>query len=87
VPEVDASIVELIPRKHPPFPVLNERLFLDVTKKLFLHRRKKIRTILRYSYDDVQGLPYLENRVEELSPGQIGELSDLLFKMKNGDSV
>jgi 16S rRNA (adenine1518-N6/adenine1519-N6)-dimethyltransferase len=85
-PEVDASIVELVPRKHPPFPVKDSRFFLELTKQLFLHRRKKIRTILRGIYGEVQDLPYLENRVEELSPGQIGELSDLLLLKKLRDS-
>jgi hypothetical protein len=32
-------------------------------------------------------LPYLNNRVEELSPEQIGELSNNLFEILSWDSI
>jgi 16S rRNA (adenine1518-N6/adenine1519-N6)-dimethyltransferase len=81
VPQVDSSIVKLIPRDSPPFNVINEDFFFEVTKKLFAHRRKTIRTILRSQYLKVEQLPYLQKRVEELTPEQIGEVSDLLYTL------
>lgn len=81
VPKVDASIVELIPRQKPPFKIENEKFFFDITKKLFSHRRKKIKNILEIKNKNFKNLPYLEKRVEELRPDQIGELSNLLYKL------
>ena len=81
VPKVDASIVQLIPRNNPPFEVLNEKFFFAITKKLFSQRRKKIRNILDAQYRKFENLPYLHKRVEELTPEQIGELSNLLYKI------
>ncbi len=80
-PKVDSSIIRLIPRKNPPFNVIDESFFFSLTKVLFSHRRKKIKTNLNNFYglkDD--SLPYLENRIDELSPEKIGELSNLLLK-------
>jgi len=83
-PKIDSSMIKIIPRKSPPFVIINEKFFFDLTKNLFNHRRKKIRNILKNLYNlDFKNVPYLENRVEELTPMQIGELSDILFKMLN----
>jgi len=80
-PLVDSAMVELIPRKKPPFLVRDEQFFFEVTRLLFNHRRKKIRTILSKYYDvDVLDLPYADSRVEMLSPEQIGEVSDQLLQ-------
>jgi 16S rRNA (adenine1518-N6/adenine1519-N6)-dimethyltransferase len=79
-PKIDTCIVELIPRKKPPFHVTDERFFFDLTKKLFSHRRKKIKNTLREKYEiEIDDFPFLDKRVEELSPEQIGELSNLIF--------
>ncbi|MEM0448886.1 MAG: 16S rRNA (adenine(1518)-N(6)/adenine(1519)-N(6))-dimethyltransferase RsmA [Methanomassiliicoccales archaeon] len=84
-PEVDSAVVCLEPRP-PPFSVHNERFFLSLVKILFQHRRKKIGTILRMTgqadKDVISALPYVEQRVEELSPEMIGELSDALMVTK-----
>jgi len=78
-PKVDSSIIKLKPRKTPLFSVKDEKLFFDLTRDLFNHRRKKIGNTIRKVYglrsDD---LPYSDRRVEELSPEQIGELCDFL---------
>ena len=74
-PKVDSSIIKLTKRINPPFSVLNEDFFFELTKKLFNNRRKKIRNIV--NLDD--NVPYLNNRVEELAPHQIGELSNILY--------
>jgi 16S rRNA (adenine1518-N6/adenine1519-N6)-dimethyltransferase len=77
-PKVDSAIVELIPYEKPRFTVKNEEFFFELTKQLFNHRRKKIRSTIKTMYGTFEQLPYLDKRVEELTPEQIGELSDLL---------
>ncbi|UCB57950.1 MAG: ribosomal RNA small subunit methyltransferase A [Thermoplasmatales archaeon] len=79
-PKVDSSIVRIIPRYDSPFKVYNEQLFFDITKKFFSHRRKKIKTILKNRYKDyINQISFLENRVEDLTPEQIGKISNELF--------
>lgn len=78
IPRVDSAIVELKPHKKPPFQVEDEQFFFELTKQLFNHRRKKIRYTIKSRYRDIEDLPFLDQRVEDLSPQQIGELSDLL---------
>lgn len=86
-PIVNSCIVQLIPRKSPPFSVSDETFFFDLTKELFNHRRKKIKNTLERSYFDIPledvDIPYLDERVEKLTCEQIGELSNFLFKLKN----
>jgi 16S rRNA (adenine1518-N6/adenine1519-N6)-dimethyltransferase len=81
-PEVDAAIIELIPRNEPAFHVTDETFFFELTQRLFSHRRKKIKTTLRSLTSDLDDLPFLENRVEDLSPEQIGSLSSILSERK-----
>ena len=70
----------MIPRTKPPFNIIDESFFFDIVKQLFVHRRKKIKNSLEKRYNDLDGVPYLDKRVEELSPEQIGEISNLLIK-------
>ena len=81
-PEVDSAVVLLIPRPAP-FRVRDEGHFLGLVDLLFQHRRKKIGTVLRMRRMLPEGaresVPYLDQRVERLSPQQIGELSDALL--------
>jgi 16S rRNA (adenine1518-N6/adenine1519-N6)-dimethyltransferase len=79
VPKVDSSIVELTPHKKPLFNVENEQFFFELTKQLFNHRRKKIRYMIKALYGNLEQLPYLDQRVEELTPEQIGDLSNVLW--------
>ena len=79
IPQIDASIVELIPHPQPRFSVANESFFFELTKHLFTHRRKKIRFTIKKIYDTIPELPYLDLRVDQLTPEQIGELSTQLF--------
>jgi 16S rRNA (adenine1518-N6/adenine1519-N6)-dimethyltransferase len=82
VPNVDSSIVEIIPRRKPLFSVENEQFFFKLTRQLFNHRRKKIRYIIKKFYGDLEQLPYLDQRIGELAPEQIGELSNVLWQLK-----
>jgi 16S rRNA (adenine1518-N6/adenine1519-N6)-dimethyltransferase len=81
-PQVDSSIVELIPREKPPFDVANERFFFELTKQLFNHRRKKIRYTITSLFGEHEEFPYLDQRVETLTPEQIGELSNLVWAVQ-----
>lgn len=78
-PSIDSSIVELIPYEKPRFKVEDEQFFLELTKQLFMHRRKKIRYTIKEVYGDIKQIPYLEERVEQLTPEQIAELSNKVF--------
>jgi 16S rRNA (adenine1518-N6/adenine1519-N6)-dimethyltransferase len=78
-PKVDSSIVELIPHQKPRFTVEDEQFFFELTKQLFNHRRKKIRYTIKSIYGNIEQLPFLDQRVEQLTPEQIGQLSDQLY--------
>jgi len=83
-PKVDSALVMITPRKAP-FEVLDEKLFFKVVEVTFNHRRKKIGTSLKSarlieSGDDV---PYLDDRVERLSPAQIGEIADAIYRLRH----
>lgn len=81
-PQVDSCIVELVPREKPAFKVSDEQFFFELTKELFNHRRKKIRYTIKSLYGDHEKLPFLDQRVEDLTPEQLGELSDVLWSMQ-----
>ena len=78
-PEVDSSVVLIEPRP-PPFTVQSERFYLHLVNLLFQHRRKKIGTILKMTgqapKERIPDLPFVDCRVEDLEPEQIGELAD-----------
>ncbi len=82
-PKVDSCIIRLIPRSDPPFSVIDKKFFFDLTKNLFNHRRKKIKNTINELYAiQTSDVPYLIERVENLTPEQIGELSNFIFKLK-----
>jgi 16S rRNA (adenine1518-N6/adenine1519-N6)-dimethyltransferase len=86
-PNVDSCVVRLTPRP-PPFEVVDERLFLRVTKSVFTHRRKKISNslaadgALREMIGDDPALPYLSRRPEELSPEMLAELANAIAELR-----
>ena len=92
-PKVDSAIVRL--KSRPPrFRPKDERMFVDVVRVLFSHRRKMISNALvsgapefGMSREEMRRLspeiPYGEERVEMLTPEEIGEISDFLFNVKN----
>lgn len=51
-PKVFSAVVRLRPRK-PPFKVVNERMFFNVVRALFQHRRQKVRNALYHSFVQV----------------------------------
>jgi 16S rRNA (adenine1518-N6/adenine1519-N6)-dimethyltransferase len=81
IPKIDCSIVKLMPRKTSPFYLKNESFFFDLTKNLFKYRRKKIQNNLKKQYKfNLNTIPFKNNRIEELSPEKIGELSNILYE-------
>jgi 16S rRNA (adenine1518-N6/adenine1519-N6)-dimethyltransferase len=51
-PKVTSAIVRLRPRE-PPFKVSDERIFFDVVRALFQHRRQRVRNALYRSFGEV----------------------------------
>jgi 16S rRNA (adenine1518-N6/adenine1519-N6)-dimethyltransferase len=84
-PRVHSCIVRVIPEK-PKFEVKNEEIFYDLTRALFSHRRKKIKNSLFVegfvSQKEVGSIPYGDNRIEELSPVEIGRISDMVATVR-----
>lgn len=81
VPDVDSAIVLLEPT-DPPFQVKDEKLFFWLVDLLFQQRRKKIGTVLKkrkiVDSKRLDSLPFVEERVEALTPEEIGELADAI---------
>jgi len=83
IPKVDSAIVKLVPKKTPAFYVENEKFFKDFVNVMFSHRRKKIKNIIKEKYDCyLNNSLYEDKRVDNLSPEEIGFLSDIVFKKK-----
>ena len=82
VPKVDACIVEIIPRSKPPFYVDDEQFFYTILQQLFAHRRKKIRNCLQGLLPVSDEIPFLDNRVEQLTPDKIAELVNRLNRVQ-----
>ena len=73
---------KLIPLKNSPFQVKKEKFFLNLSRTLFNHRRKMIRKIIKdnYNVSNISDIPFKKERVEDLTPAEIGKLSDILFE-------
>jgi 16S rRNA (adenine1518-N6/adenine1519-N6)-dimethyltransferase len=48
-PQVHSTVVKIVPRQQPLFPINNRHRYADVVRALFSHRRKTIRNCLRGS--------------------------------------
>jgi 16S rRNA (adenine1518-N6/adenine1519-N6)-dimethyltransferase len=92
-PKVDSAVVRVTPRTDPPFHVENEAFFLATVQALFGQRRKTIRRALQNQKEAI-GLDgaepalidellseeeYDSARPEELSPGELAGLSNVLW--------
>jgi 16S rRNA (adenine1518-N6/adenine1519-N6)-dimethyltransferase len=86
-PKVDSALVRIVPRKAP-FSVLDEATFFRVVEVAFNHRRKKIGTSLKAArmIDSADGFPYLDGRIENLRPAEIGELADAVYRARHPGS-
>jgi len=86
-PKVDSTLIRLTPR-NPPFTVINEDFFSDLVKTLFNQRKKKMKNSLKKYSTGIErkewrvltgDLPYLESRVHQLSPEEIGVIADGVY--------
>jgi len=75
-PRVDAAIVEVTPREKPPFKVRDEDFFFSLINLLFSQRRKHVGRVIRKKYGININATFSEKRVEELTPEEIGMLSN-----------
>jgi 16S rRNA (adenine1518-N6/adenine1519-N6)-dimethyltransferase len=88
-PAVDSAIVQLHQQKISPFVVKDKNLFGKLTTALFNQRRKKIRTPLKVvlgnrRFQQIhEKLPWLNQRVEELSPEQIANIANIISEERN----
>ena len=79
-PKVDSAMIKIDPRASPPFTVKDEDLFFQLINNLFSQRRKKIKNIIKSKYQyKLKEIPFSEKRVEELSPEDIGILSNKIL--------
>ncbi|MDR3205961.1 MAG: 16S rRNA (adenine(1518)-N(6)/adenine(1519)-N(6))-dimethyltransferase RsmA [Candidatus Methanoplasma sp.] len=85
-PKVDSAIVEITPRPAP-FAVRDEKTFFRVTEITFNHRRKKIGTSLKAAGLYGDGVPYADERVENLRPAEIAEIADAVFGNSNPNNI
>lgn len=84
MPKVDSCIVKLIPKKKPAFRVIDEKFFFEFIRNLFNNRRKKINNIIHRFYKiNIDKIPFSNNRAEELTPEQLGELCNIVFTSSN----
>jgi len=87
-PKVYSAIVRVVPGK-PKFEVADRRIFSETVRVLFSHRRKKIKNSLvvggLLTADEADDVPYGEQRVEEIPPHAIGEISDMIAEGRKND--
>jgi len=91
-PQVDSAVVRF--RVRPPrFNVEDEGLFADIVRILFSHRRKKIYNALiseakflgiakEKIREIASEIPYSDERVEMLTPQEIGEIADYFWELR-----
>jgi 16S rRNA (adenine1518-N6/adenine1519-N6)-dimethyltransferase len=86
MPEVRSAIVEVIPSKAD-YGVADEGFFFKFITALFTQRRKKLKSAVNYAADmlDINlqdfDFPRKDERVEKLSPRELAELANAIYKM------
>lgn len=89
-PRVDSMVVRLTPRE-PPFSVKDEEVFFEIVRAIFTQKNKKLRNAImpffssyrmpkRRSLEISDALPFHNKRPRELSPEQIGKVSNEIFE-------
>ena len=68
-PQVHSTVVKIVPRNQPIFPIKNRSLYADVVRALFSHRRKTVRNCLKGSGGMLD--PEWVRRVVALLPEEI----------------
>ena len=96
-PHVDSIIVRLKPKVPPPFTLRNELFFKKFVQSIFTYRNRKVRSALltlRKSTVPINyaatirldDLPFLDKRVRELSPENLGVLTNTLIPKNHQSS-
>lgn len=80
-PKVDATVLKIIP-KEPSFELKYPEIFKEVVRQLFNYRRKMIRNALNIGFgiEKDKDIPYQKNRVGNISPEQINEITNYLVE-------
>ncbi|MFX1510077.1 MAG: 16S rRNA (adenine(1518)-N(6)/adenine(1519)-N(6))-dimethyltransferase RsmA [Promethearchaeota archaeon] len=85
-PTVSSALVRITRNVEPAFEVKELALFQQVVTALFNQRRKKIRTPLKAflgktRFQQIEHkIPWIDQRVEALTPIQIAEIANLLYE-------
>jgi 16S rRNA (adenine1518-N6/adenine1519-N6)-dimethyltransferase len=64
-PQVHSTVVKIIPRE-PLFPITNRRLYADVVRALFSHRRKTVRNCLKGSIGNMLDRTWVDRAIAAL---------------------
>ncbi|MGQ9720215.1 MAG: 16S rRNA (adenine(1518)-N(6)/adenine(1519)-N(6))-dimethyltransferase RsmA [Candidatus Jordarchaeum sp.] len=92
-PKVESAIIMLKP-KPPPFEILNEEVFFEVVRFLFMHPNKKakhgIKSYIKnkknkyFKFTKMESFPEIfEKRVRNLTPEEIKEIANILIALEN----
>ena len=92
-PKVESAVVEIIPRKMPPFKMTDEAYFAKLVESLFSQRRKTIKNSLKNCsralcsdreefITALGGLKNKDRRPEELTPEEINDISEKLLLLR-----
>ncbi len=89
VPKVNSAFLQLIPREQAPVDVADEKLFFRIMRGSFSMRRKKLKTVLRSMFgnmdwealEKLSGID-LNRRGETLSIEEFGNLSNAIHSVK-----
>lgn len=90
-PQINSAFVKITPHP-PPFLIEEENLFFEVVRAIFNRKNRKVKTMLSIFLDKqkvsisrkqilqelTQEIPFLEKRGREMSPEEIGLLTNLL---------
>lgn len=96
-PDVDSTIVRLIPRK-PPFSVTDKELFFGLVQSLFTQRNRKVRKsvvpfLQRQGFGREEALKiadsllFHDKRVRELAPEDFGAIANEIVRKKHEKSL
>ncbi len=91
-PDVDSMIVQLKPRREPPFFVKDEQVFHELVQALFTQRNKKVRNSFlfylgkrgirkRKAIKMANSLTFHDRRVRELAPEDFGALANEVLQI------
>jgi 16S rRNA (adenine1518-N6/adenine1519-N6)-dimethyltransferase len=94
-PAVTSAIIRIKRRTTPPYKVIDFALYTNLITALFNQRRKKIRTPLKSflhnqelkptCIENIQKrIPWLDYRVEQLSPKQLAKISNIIYEETMG---